>query len=115
MTADACAELGIEPPAGSEAIPSVIIALCEGLMLQWIVDPQSTPGAHQVLDALTLLAPFLTGQARGCVSYMRTATSRPEAAVSPAMAQMAVVRLKASARAPARSAPTAKPPSRHRR
>lgn len=29
-------------------------------MLQWIVDPQSTPGAHQVLDALTLLAPFLT-------------------------------------------------------
>jgi AcrR family transcriptional regulator len=60
MTADACAELGIEPPAGSEAIPSVIIALCEGLMLQWIVDPQSTPSAHEVLDALTLLAPFLT-------------------------------------------------------
>ncbi|MDG4858128.1 TetR/AcrR family transcriptional regulator [Streptomyces sp. T-3] len=60
MTAAACAELGIEPPAGSEVIPSVIIALCEGLMLQWIVDPESTPSAHEVLDALTLLAPFLT-------------------------------------------------------
>jgi hypothetical protein len=29
-------------------------------MLQWLVDPHSTPDAHQVLDALTLLAPLLT-------------------------------------------------------
>ncbi|TGA99642.1 TetR/AcrR family transcriptional regulator [Streptomyces sp. MZ04] len=60
MTADACAELGIAPPPGAEVLSSVVIALCDGLMLQWIVDPEATPDAHEVLDALTLIAPFLT-------------------------------------------------------
>ncbi|MEU6083435.1 TetR/AcrR family transcriptional regulator [Streptomyces sp. NPDC047108] len=59
MTAESCAELGIEPLPGAEAIPSLIIAICEGLMLQWLVDPDSTPSAHEVLDALTVLGPFL--------------------------------------------------------
>ena len=34
----------------------------------------------------------------GCVSYIRTATTRPESAVSPATAQIATVTLKVSAR-----------------
>jgi AcrR family transcriptional regulator len=59
MTADAMAEIGITPPPGAQAIPSVIIAICDGLMLQWLVDPENTPNAHEVLEALTLLAPFL--------------------------------------------------------
>ena len=52
---------------------------------------------------------------RGWVSYIRRATTRPEAAVSAATAQMAVGTSKASASSPAASAPTANPPSRHSR
>ena len=49
------------------------------------------------------------------VSYIRTATTSPEAAVSAATAQTAVVMPKASASRPAAKAPTAKPPSRQSR
>jgi len=52
---------------------------------------------------------------RGWVSYIRRATTTPEAAVSAATAQMAVGTSKASAISPAASAPTANPPSRHSR
>ncbi|MFG2196849.1 TetR/AcrR family transcriptional regulator [Streptomyces sp. NPDC048639] len=57
MAAGACTDTGIAPPPGAETIPSLLIAICEGLMLQWLVDPDSAPSAHQVLDALSLLAP----------------------------------------------------------
>ena len=50
-----------------------------------------------------------------CVSYIRQATSTPEAAVSAATAQIASRMPKASARTPVRSAPTANPRSRHSR
>jgi predicted carbohydrate-binding protein with CBM5 and CBM33 domain len=52
---------------------------------------------------------------RGCVSYMRSATNNPEAAVSAATVQTAAGMPKASATAPETTAPTAKPPSRHNR
>ncbi|HZJ04337.1 MAG TPA: hypothetical protein VFD59_02570 [Nocardioidaceae bacterium] len=39
---------------------AVTIALCDGLMLQWLVDPDATPDAAPAVDALALLAPFLT-------------------------------------------------------
>src|SRR5215813_10597741 len=51
----------------------------------------------------------------GRVSYMRTATTRPEAAVRAATTQIAATIPNASAIAPASSAPTANPPSRHSR
>ena len=51
----------------------------------------------------------------GWVSYMRTSTTMPDKAVRPATAQMAAVIENESARTPARSAPTAKPPSRQSR
>lgn len=49
----------LEMPAALAGLPSVIIALCDGLMLQWLADPASTPSAAQVLDALAGLAPLL--------------------------------------------------------
>jgi AcrR family transcriptional regulator len=63
MIRRACADAGLEPPSGAEAIPSLIIAICEGLMLQWLIDPSSTPDARTVLDALALLGLFLTADA----------------------------------------------------
>lgn len=59
MLTRAFTEQGLEVPAALAALPSVIIALCDGLMLQWLVDPASTPSAAQVLDALEALAPLL--------------------------------------------------------
>ncbi|WP_331770458.1 TetR/AcrR family transcriptional regulator (plasmid) [Embleya sp. NBC_00888] len=59
MTDRAFADSGVEPPAGAEAIPALLIAICDGLMLQWLVDPEHTPDAHGILDALTVLAPVL--------------------------------------------------------
>lgn len=46
-------------PTALAALPSMITALCEGLMLQWLVDPASTPSAAQTMDALAALAPLL--------------------------------------------------------
>src|SRR5206468_9132851 len=55
------------------------------------------------------------GEARGDVSYMRTATTTPEPTVSTATAQIAASTPRASAITPATSAPTAYPASRHSR
>jgi len=52
---------------------------------------------------------------RGGVSYIRMITPMPDAAVSAATAQKATLMSKAAASAPARRAPTAKPPPRHNR
>lgn len=52
---------------------------------------------------------------RGCVSYMRAATTRPDAAVSPATTQIAADRPNRSAMTPARRALMAKPASRQSR
>jgi AcrR family transcriptional regulator len=59
MLTRAFTEQGLEVPAALAALPSVIIALCDGLMLQWLADPAGTPSAAQVLDALEALAPLL--------------------------------------------------------
>jgi AcrR family transcriptional regulator len=61
MIVRACADLGVPPPPAPEIIASVLVAICDGLMLQWLLDPDATPDARQVLDALTALAPFLLG------------------------------------------------------
>lgn len=59
MITRACEEIGEELPCPPEIIASVLIALVDGLMLQWLLDPQATPDASQVLGALTAIAPFL--------------------------------------------------------
>ena len=63
-----------------------------------------------------LSAPLSGGHRElGWVSYIRTATTMPDKAVSAATAQMAAVIDMASAMMPARSAPMAKPASRQSR
>lgn len=59
MLTRAFTEQGLEVPAELAALPSVITALCDGLMLQWLVDPASTPSAAETMDALAVLAPLL--------------------------------------------------------
>ncbi|MDR8408169.1 TetR family transcriptional regulator [Nonomuraea sp. 3-1Str] len=53
---------GAATPAGSpvppEVLVSVLIAVSDGLMLQWLLDPESTPDARQVVDALAALSAF---------------------------------------------------------
>jgi hypothetical protein len=47
MVRQARRDLGIDPPAEAAALVSVIIALCDGLMLQWLVDPDATPDGRK--------------------------------------------------------------------
>ncbi|GAA2594964.1 TetR/AcrR family transcriptional regulator [Actinomadura fulvescens] len=56
MIRRAAAELGVEVPGDPEAVVSVLVAISDGLALQWLADPASTPGARQVLDALAALS-----------------------------------------------------------
>lgn len=55
LSHNALAGMGIEPPGNLPAIASVLIAVCDGLMLQWIADPEATPNAAETLNALTAL------------------------------------------------------------
>lgn len=61
MIARSAAEHGLDMPPGALALPSIIIALCDGLMLQWLADPQSTPSAAETVDALAVLGSILSG------------------------------------------------------
>jgi AcrR family transcriptional regulator len=60
MLAESFRELGLEVPPELSALPSLIVALCDGLMLQWLVDPAGTPSARETVDALGALAPMLS-------------------------------------------------------
>lgn len=60
MIRRAGAEMGFEPPPQAEALVSVLIAISDGLVMQWLLDPASTPDSRQVLDALAALS-ALTG------------------------------------------------------
>jgi AcrR family transcriptional regulator len=56
---------GAEPPLESEhrmAIASLLIALCDGLILQWLLDPEAVPDSEAVLAALAAVA---SGYPRG--------------------------------------------------
>ncbi|MEU7863766.1 TetR family transcriptional regulator [Nonomuraea sp. NPDC049141] len=55
----AAAELGVQLPFAPEALISVLIAISDGLMIQWLLDPESTPDAHQVVEALAALSAFI--------------------------------------------------------
>jgi AcrR family transcriptional regulator len=43
---------GMPVPDNLAAIASVLMAVCDGLMLQWIADPTAPPKAAETLDAL---------------------------------------------------------------
>ncbi|MGI5268244.1 TetR/AcrR family transcriptional regulator [Nonomuraea sp. CA-218870] len=55
----AAAESGIELPVAPEVLISVVIAISDGLMIQWLLDPESTPDSRQVVDALAALSAVL--------------------------------------------------------
>lgn len=57
-----CAELGADPPFDPAVFVSLLMAIADGLMLQWLADPDATPDAHQILDVLSGLSVFLTSQ-----------------------------------------------------
>ncbi|HEU5160678.1 MAG TPA: TetR/AcrR family transcriptional regulator [Streptosporangiaceae bacterium] len=68
MITRVCADLGVAAPENAEAIASVLIAISDGLMLQWLAAPDAAPDARQTMDALARLAPFLadeSGRTRG--------------------------------------------------
>ena len=43
---------GMPVPDNLAAITSVLMAVCDGLMLQWIADPEAPPNAAETIDAL---------------------------------------------------------------
>jgi AcrR family transcriptional regulator len=49
------AAVGVAAPDNLSAITSVLMAVCDGLMLQWIADPEAIPNADETLDALAAI------------------------------------------------------------
>jgi AcrR family transcriptional regulator len=52
-----------DPPVAPEhrrAISSILIALCDGLILQWLLDRDAVPDGEAILAALTAVAPEYT-------------------------------------------------------
>ncbi|MFB4276371.1 MULTISPECIES: TetR/AcrR family transcriptional regulator [unclassified Nonomuraea] len=60
MMRRAAAELGVELPMAPEVMVSVLVAISDGLMLQWLLDPAATPDSRQVVDALGALGALVT-------------------------------------------------------
>jgi AcrR family transcriptional regulator len=59
MVTRAADEVGVDPGPTAEAIASVVIAIGDGLMLQWLVDPEASLDARQIVDALAAMSAFL--------------------------------------------------------
>ena len=55
MATQHMSDAGIPAPDNLAAIASVLMAVCDGLMLQWIAEPEATPNADETLDALSAL------------------------------------------------------------
>src|SRR5919198_1739870 len=49
----------------SETIASVGMAICDGLMLQWLVDPDAAPSSQQIVDALLAAVPLVPNDQEG--------------------------------------------------
>jgi AcrR family transcriptional regulator len=56
MLRRAATEFGVEMPVAPEVLVSVLIAISDGLLIQWLLDPASTPDARQVVEALAALS-----------------------------------------------------------
>jgi AcrR family transcriptional regulator len=48
----------------ARTVASVVAALCDGLMLQWLLDPARTPSSAEVMQALAAVAPVLAASSR---------------------------------------------------
>ncbi|MGH3675880.1 MAG: TetR family transcriptional regulator C-terminal domain-containing protein [Mycobacterium sp.] len=58
-------DIGMSVPDNLAAIASVLMAVCDGLMLQWIADPEATPNADDTLDALAALGALASIRSQG--------------------------------------------------
>ncbi|TXK35026.1 TetR/AcrR family transcriptional regulator [Nonomuraea sp. C10] len=56
MLRRASAEMGVALPVAPEVLVSVLIAISDGLMIQWLLDPDSTPDSRQIVDALAAIS-----------------------------------------------------------
>jgi AcrR family transcriptional regulator len=59
----ALADTDLEPPESLPAIVSVLMAVIDGLMIQWIADPSATPRSAEVLQALADIGAVVTTDA----------------------------------------------------
>ncbi|WP_063045208.1 MULTISPECIES: TetR/AcrR family transcriptional regulator [Nocardia] len=55
LTRQAIAPYGIDNSLDLRATTSVVLAIIDGLMIQWIADPDTTPNAEEVANALAAL------------------------------------------------------------
>jgi len=60
LAAEAMRDGGMPIPDNLAAIASVLMAVCDGLMLQWIADPDAPPNAADTLDALGAIGGLAT-------------------------------------------------------
>lgn len=47
----------------AEVLSALVMALCDGLMLQWLLDPDAMPGSREVMDSLAAALPAVTDAA----------------------------------------------------
>ncbi|SON59269.1 HTH-type transcriptional repressor KstR2 [Mycobacterium simulans] len=64
LVSAALAGTDIEPPESLPTIVSVLMAVIDGLMIQWIADPSATPRSAEVLDALAVIGAVVTSPSR---------------------------------------------------
>lgn len=58
----ALAGTDMEPPETLSSVVSVLMAVIDGLMIQWIADPSATPRSAEVLQALADIGAVVTTQ-----------------------------------------------------
>ena len=47
----------------AEVLAALVGAVSDGMLLQWLLDPQAVPRARQVMEALAVLSPAFAGEA----------------------------------------------------
>jgi len=62
LATNAMEDIGMAAPDNLAAIASVLMAVCDGLMLQWMADPEATPNAAETLEALSALGALASMQ-----------------------------------------------------
>ncbi len=63
LAREALAGTDLEPPESLPTVVSVLMAVIDGLMIQWIADPSATPRSAEVLQALADIGAVVTNDA----------------------------------------------------
>ena len=54
--------------ASCQAVAAFVLAVCDGLSLQWLLDPEAMPSSAQLLDGLAMVFAASFGADAGSVS-----------------------------------------------